>query len=198
MAEIKLLLDELDIILKKYNTVEYEKLQPPLSDKEIDSYFEELGINDENLKALYQWKNGEKEDSYCQMMMYGGLQSLQEIKRCSLLDNPYDASLVEIISDNGEERLLFNKKHGRHYGKLYMYSVHDLYIDFPISFFDSLDAMLRTTIEAYQVEAYRYDNARKWLNIDFDKFEIIAKEFNKNSAYWTNHNPLREEEWYEI
>lgn len=198
MTDTRLLLKELDATLRNYNHIEYQKLQPPLPDEEIDNYFDKFGVIDKGLKALYQWKNGEKEDSYCQMMMYGGMQSLEAIEKSFLFDIPYDSFLLEIISDNGEERLLFNKKQGKHYGKLYMYSVPSLYIDFPISYFDSLDAMLRTTIEAYKNEAYIYDNERQWLNKDYHKYEAIAKSFNKNSAYWTNHNPLKQEEWYEI
>ena len=75
MIETKLLLEELDSTLRKYNKIEYEKLLPPLPDNEIDNYFDELGVNDENVKALYQWKNGEKEDSYCRMMIFGGFVS---------------------------------------------------------------------------------------------------------------------------
>jgi hypothetical protein len=198
MSEVKTLLDELDSILKKYNEFEYEKLQPPLSNEEIDFYFEELGINDENLKTLYQWKNGAKERSQCQMMIFGGLQSLAAIKKSISMDRDYDSHLVEIISDNGEESLLFNIHPGPHYGKLYLYSVPRLYIDYPISCFDSLGAMLKTVIEAYKNEAFLYDKQRNFLKVYYDKFASIAKENNKNSVYWTNHNPLMEEEWYEI
>lgn len=198
MTETKLLLAELDTVLRKYNMVEYLKLQPPLPDEEIDKYFEELGINDEELKALYQWKNGEQADSYCELMIKGGLQSLQEIKNYLSFDNLYDTDLLEIISDNGEEALLFNKRQGPHYGKLYFYSISSLYIEHPISYFDSINAMLRTTIEAYKEEAYQYDDKARWLNIDRSKFATIAKKFNTNSRYWTKHDPLRYEEWYEI
>ena len=71
MQTFKTLLKELDATLRKYNIHEYEKLQPSLSDIEIDEYLEEIGIADENIKSLFQWKNGEREDSYCQMMEYG-------------------------------------------------------------------------------------------------------------------------------
>lgn len=198
MATIKSLLQEFGDTLRRYNPFEYEKLQPPLTDKEIDKSLIEIGISDENIKALFQWKNGEKEDSYCQMLSFGGLQSLEAIKQVRSTDRPYDSRLVEIISDNGEESLLFNTNPGPHYGKFYMYSVHRLYIDYPISYFDSLEAMLKTVIESYKKKAYLYDTQKNRLKILNDKFVSIAKKNNKNSAFWTNHNLLREEEWYEI
>lgn len=198
MTETKLLLAELDAVLQQYNMTEYLKLQPPLPDEEIDKYFEDFGIVDEDLKALYQWKNGEYVDSYSKLMDNGGIQSLQEIKNYLSFDKPYDSDLLEIISDNGEEALLFNKKKGPHYGKLYFYSVPCLYIEHPISYFDSIKAMLQTTIKAYKEGIYQYDNEDKWLNIDLKKFAVIAKKINRGSMYWTKHNPLREEDWYEI
>jgi hypothetical protein len=198
MQTFKLLLEELDTALRKYNMPGYEKLQPPLPDKEIDEYLRELDINDDNLKALFQWKNGEKEDSYCQMMEYGGLQSLELIKESALTDKPYDPLLIEIISDNGEESILFNKKKGPHYGKLYMYSVGQLYIGHPISYFDSLETMVKTIIEAYKTETFKYDQENKWLDINFATFATIAKKINKKSAYWKKHNRLKWEEWYAI
>ena len=198
MQTFKSLLEELDATLKKYNMQEYEKLQSPLPTKEIDEYLKEIGINDEKVKALFQWKNGEKEDSYCQMMEYGGLQSLELIKERVMTNKTYDPSLIEIISDNGEESILFNNKIGSHYGKLYMYSVGQLYIGHPISYFDSLETMVKTIIEAYKTEAFKYDAENEWLNISFEKFASIAQKINKKSVYWKKHNRLKWEEWYEI
>lgn len=197
MVTFESLLQEFEETLRKYNPLEYEKLQPPLRDKEIEESLVELGISDENIKGLFQWKNGEKEDSYCQMMIFGGLQSLEVIKKFRS-DIVYDSRLVEIISDNGEESLLFNTNAGTHYGKLYLYSVPSLHIQYPISCFDSLEAMLKTVIEAYKKEAFLYDKQRNFLNINYDRFVLIAREYNKNSKYWTGYNLVKKEEWYEI
>ncbi|OIQ97454.1 hypothetical protein GALL_204640 [mine drainage metagenome] len=199
MKTFKSLLQELDTTLRNYNIVEYNKLQPPLPDKEIDKSLKDLGIIDENVKALFQWKNGEKEDSYCQMMECGGLLSLQEIKedKESYLSDCYASSFIPIISE-GEQKILFNNKSGSHYGKLYLYSVPCLYIDYPISYYDSLETMVTTIIEAYKKNAYAYNLESNWLDIDHEKFREIAKKNNKKSTYWKKHNPLAEEEWYEI
>ncbi len=198
MNTFKTLISKLDTVLRKYNLSEYEKLQLPLTDKEIDKSLQELGINDENIKALFQWKNGEKEDSYCQMTERGGLMSLDAVKESKLHYNFYDPFLIALITDNGEESLLFNTKPGLHYGKLYLFSVSQLYIDHPIGYFDSLEAMVKTIIEAYNKKALFYDKEEEFLEYDGPKFREIAKKINKKSAYWTNHDPLREEEWYEI
>ena len=198
MQTIKSLLVELDAVLKQYNTPEYKKLQPPLPDSDIDKFLQEIGIHDENIKALFQWKNGEKEDSYCQMMNYGGMQSLEIIKEWRMIDRPFDQFLIEIITDNGEESLLFNNKKGPYYGMIYIYSIGLLYIEHPISYFDSLTSMIKTTIEAYKTKAFKYDKEDNWLDIDFKKYSVIAKKYNKKSAYWKKHDRLQWEEWYAI
>ena len=94
--------------------------------------------------------------------------------------------------------LLFNTKLGKHYGKLYFYSVPYLYIDYPISYYDSLAAMIQTTIDAYKLKIYSYDDKEIWLYVDNQKFNELAKKNNGNSTYWTEHDTFREEEWYEI
>ena len=198
MQTIKSLLDELDTVLKQYNMPEYKKLQPPLPDSNIDKFLQEIGIHDENIKALFQWKNGEKEDSYCQMMVYGGLQSLKAVKESLSRFKLYDPLLIEIISDNGEESILFNNNPGPHYGQLYMYSIPQLYIEYPISYFDSLNTMIKTTIESYKAKAFEKTNSSNRLQFNFEKLTRIAKKYNKKSAYWKKHNPLQSEEWYAI
>ena len=54
MKTFKSLLAELDAVLRKYNPIEYKKLQPPLSDEEIEKKLSELGINNPNVKAFFQ------------------------------------------------------------------------------------------------------------------------------------------------
>lgn len=197
MQTIKTLISELDSILIKYNPLEYKKLQPPLPEEQMHKYFDELNITDKNLKALFHWKNGEKEDSYCQMTSDGGLQSLEAIKQFKFLDKSYAASFIEVLSDNGEQSILFNNKPGNHYGQLYFYST-GLYMDYPISYYDSLITMMQTIIEAYKTGVYEYNHEEKRLHIEFHNFSSIAEKINNNSTYWKEHDPLKWEEWYEI
>lgn len=191
------LLEELDKTLRQYNLIEYNKLQLPLSTQKIDKYLETLEVSDVNLKALYQWKNGEEEESNCQMTDVGGFQSLESVTKDLANSKQYDSSFIEIFSDNRENSLLFNRKSGPHYGKLYFYSI-GLYMEYPISYYDSLGSMVITIIKSYRNKAFVYDTDNKWLDIDFKKFKTIAKTINTNSVFWKKHNPLKPKEWYEI
>jgi hypothetical protein len=198
MEPFKMLLDKLDAALREYNPIAYENLRPPFPDAVIDKNLGELGISDENVKALFQWKGGMKYENGCRMMLFGGLLTFDSIKESIEFNEYYDPLLIPLISDNGEEMLLFNSKPGSHYGKLYFYSVPELYIEHPVSYYDSLNTMVQTTIKAYSKKAYEYNTDRNRLDIEGHKFDEIAKNYNKNCVYWTTYNPLKWEEWYEI
>ncbi|MFL9483976.1 hypothetical protein ACI6Q2_14450 [Chitinophagaceae bacterium LWZ2-11] len=194
MEDFKHLLNELDEVLQKYNPDEYGKLQAPLPDDIINSKLQKAGINDDNVKAWFQWKNGEQEDTYAQIMECSGVLSLDDVEKYSN-GNRFNPLLKPLFSE-GDFMFLFNTNLGPHYGKLYFYSVACLYIDYPISYYDSMEDMVKTIIEAYRVGAYKYEN--DWLDVEESQFNNIAKSYNKNSVYWRSHNPLKWQEWYEI
>ena len=198
MVTFTSLLQELDGTLRHYNMAAYENLLPPLPDTEIDKNLKELGIYDADLKALFQWKSGMRDEHGPLMMQHGGLITFDSIKSSIDFNEYYDPHLIPLISDNGEEMQLFNSKPGQHYGKLYLFSVPTLYIEHPVSYYDSLASMVKTTIVAYKEKAYEYDQESDWLDMNIDKFYAIAKRHNTHSVYWTIFNKLKWREWYEI
>jgi hypothetical protein len=194
METFKSLLQELDATLRQFNMPAYENLLPPLPDEEIDRNLKELGIEDEDVKALFQWKSGMRDEDGPLMMEFGGLITFDSIKSSIAFNKYYDPLLKPLISDNGEEMLLFNTKRGPHYGKLYLYSVLPLYIDYLVSYYDSLTAMVNTIIDGYKDEALVYDEERDWLDEDSRKFDKIAKNYNKNCVFWTDHDEVKPNE----
>lgn len=170
---------------------------PPLSSDEVKEKLYGLGIRDDDFIAFYNWKNGQREDSYCEMIEYGGPFSIEEIYEAIAGYHNYDPMLVPLISE-GEQMLLFNKKPGNNYGKIYFYSVPQLYSDFPISYYDSITSMIETTIVAYKKGLYIYDFNRNKLRFDYYKLHDFIKSMNPQSKFWTDHNSLNHEEWYEI
>jgi hypothetical protein len=197
MSSFESFILELDATLQQYNVATYQNLLPSLSDEEIDKGLQELGINDENIKSLFRWKSGIRDSKLSQMMDYGSLLKFDEIKYLISSNKYYDKCLVPLISENGEEILLFNTNPGPHYGKLYLFSVAQLYIEYPVSIYCSLSSMLETTIELYRTGGYQYDSKDNWLTIDFDKYDIVAKKLNTGCVYWTEHDEVIPD-WYEI
>ena len=197
MNSFESLILEFDATLQQYNMATYQNLLPPLSDEEMDKNLKELGINDENVKSLFQWKSGMRDSKLSQMMDYGSLLKFDDIKYLVSSNKYYDKHLVPLISENGEEIILFNTNPGPHYGKLYLFSVAQLYIDYPVSIYCSLPSMLETTVELYRTGGYQYDSKDNWLTIDFDKYNTVAQKLNTGCVYWTEHDEVIPD-WYEI
>lgn len=187
MNSFKSLLAKFDSTLQKYNPVNYKKLQDPLTEKEIDQYLKRLGVDDQNFKLLYSWKNGvDNEDGVQeedQIFNFGSLVSLQYLFKNPEL-NQWEKKFISIVSDGSGQAILFNNEKGQDYGKLYMYSVPLLFIRKPISFYDSIESMIETTIQAYEQKVFVYDKQEDFLDINFEKFFEIATEMNPNSEYW--------------
>jgi hypothetical protein len=187
MNSLKTLLNKLDSTLQKYNSVNYKKLQAPLPEKEIDQYLKRLGVDDQNFKLLYSWKNGvDNEDGVQeedQIFNFGSLVSLQYLFKNPEL-NQWEKKFISIVSDGSGQAILFNNEKDQDYGRLHMYSVPLLFIRKPISFYDSIESMVETTIQAYKQNAFVYDEKEEFLNIDFDRFNKIATDMNPNSDYW--------------
>ena len=198
MNKFKTLLNAFDTVLQKHNPVAYRGLLPPLTDEEIDVYLANFSIEDEDLRLLYQWKAGTRMPMDGQMTDYGGLLTFDFLNKLLSRKFYYDPLLLPLISENGEEMLLFNSKPGQHYGKIYLYSVPQLYIEHPVSYFDSLQSMIQTITAAYEQGAYIFDSRENWLDTDYDKFHKIAITLNKSSVFWTEHDEVMWEEWYEI
>lgn len=193
----KSLLYELDASLRRYNPSAYETLRPPLPEQEIDRHLEELGIADEQVKVLYSWKSSGANDDEVSMTSVGGLLGFDDIETWKgYLSDTCDPCLVPLFG-NDSDGYLFNTRKGPHYGKLYFFSVSCLYIDHPISIFDSLPAMVQTLIEAYEQGVYE-SGADGWLEIDSRRFTDIALRMSPEAAFWKEHDPLMWEEWYAV
>ena len=192
MNSFKLLLEKFDVTLRKYNLPNYEKLYPPLSDKEIDTRLNELGINDKNFKSLFTWKNGYDPDQnvnvLCQVFEFGALLSLDAIKD-TVNANKNDARwdnqlLIPLVTDSTGQYILFNNEPGNDYGKLYLYSASLLVAIETIGYYDSISAMIETTIEAYEQGIQKYDEVEDWLDTDIKGYRKIATKYNVHSKYW--------------
>jgi|GEM_PF-1933267 len=198
MSSFKDLVNKFDGILRQYNAKAYDSLLPALTDKETDDHLAAYSVDDKDVKCLYQWKAGIGNRDGWNMTEHGGLLTFDFVNRLRAKKFYYDPLLVPLIGDNGEDILLFNTNRGKHYGKVYLYSVPQLYIEHPVSYFDSLQTMVETFAAAYEQGAYQYDVGEDWLDIDDKKFSEIAAGYNKNSVFWTPHDEVMWKEWYEI
>lgn len=186
--ETKQLIEKFDITLRQYNPKNYAKLQPPLSNGEIDSYFERLEINHPDLHLLYEWKsgfdfsNGIGTNEF--IFEFGMLCPLNEVEDFLEVQMPEHNKFLAIVSDIAGDCFYFNNNQGPDYGKIHLYSVSMLSIDPPYSYYDSVSAMLETTIEGYESKALWYNDSDETLDIDFNLYYKIARKINKKCEFW--------------
>jgi hypothetical protein len=192
MKETLQLISSLDNILKEKNLRNYEKLLPPLQDREVNELLTELNVKDDDFRTLYQWKNGFDPDGKvigaCQIFKLDIMLPLNWVLKKVLInktDPIWDDSFIPFITDSTGQFFLFNNSPGNNYGKIHLYSVSLFFIEEPISYYDSIGSMIETTIEAYSTGALKYDPDEDWLDEDIEKFYKIAKTINKNSDRWT-------------
>jgi hypothetical protein len=196
--KFKDLLVQFDGVLREYNPIEYQKLNEPLPKRNIAEGFEQFNLSSSDLVSFYEWKNGINEDIFCEIVDLGGplsMDSVMNVRRN--YSHPYDEAFIPIIS-NGEDFLLYNTKPGGRQGMIYLYSAAMLYIDRPISYYDSLESMIIATIAAYKNGIYKYNFEERHLDFDFKKLRDLKVSNNPNSMFWKKHDPLRPEEWYDI
>jgi hypothetical protein len=192
MKTIETLLEEFDAVLRKYNLPNYSKLYPPLPEDEIIDCLNQLKLKDNDFRSLYRWKNGFDPDGKvigaCQIFIYHAPLSLDSIIRkvnSAKKTSIWKDAFIPLIADTTGDYLLFNNQEGNDYGKIHLYSVSLFFIDEPISYYDSLGAMIETTIQSYINSAFKYNAAKQRLEVDAHKHHEIAKEINVNSKIWT-------------
>jgi hypothetical protein len=190
MSSFELLLERYEQILEYYNLSNYDKLYSPLSESEVTNYLKKLNVEDESFKSVYLWKNGFDPDEdiniHCQLNIFGAFQSLKSVWETGLFrvaESIWKETFIPIITEGLGEYLLFNNEQGNDYGKLYLYSASLSFTE-PISYYDSLTAMIETDIAGYENGIFSYDQKNNWLDIDVKKYGRIAKSINKSSNYW--------------
>lgn len=182
------LLIKFEETLKRYNPRNYEKLQPPLPEQQLNYHLDKLHLNYPEMKLLFGWRNGVnlskgvyKSDKIFKM---GTLLSLEDMVLSSEEFPHENPHLIPLVRDIAGEGLLINNEAGKDYGRIYLDSVSLLSLDDPYSCYDSIYSLLKTTIEAYETQALKYDYEEDYLDSDTSKFWEIAKELNPQSSYW--------------
>lgn len=183
MESFKELINKFDFTLRKYNPVNYKKLQVSLTNREIDLYLNKLQIENGYFKNLFEWKNGfdlkKSLHSPLEIFDFGALLPLETILNFEV-NNSWNLKLVPLISSGDGDYILYNKENGQ----LHLFSAALLLIDEPISYYDSIYTMIKSTIKAYEIKVFNFNKKNNWLDVNFGEFHKIASELNPKSQYW--------------
>jgi hypothetical protein len=193
MTNISDAIKKFEETLIKYNLPNLERLNPPLPEEVSQEILQQLEIYDEDFKSIYLWRDGynfyEKSSNLCQIFTFGTFIPLrdivEEVSSNRVNSRWDDEHLIPVITDSTGQYLLFNNRVGSDFGKVFLYSASILQAIDPISYFDSILSLLKTSITAYEQGVFKYDASEDWLEIDFMKFRMLAKNLNPNSDYWT-------------
>ncbi len=183
MKNFEALLHDFEEILKKYNKVSYNKLQPALAEADIRILLQKVGIDDENVYTLYKWRNGVETSNLSDSMIFQfacSMLSLDEVNyyyKNNLPEHDEDG-LVTLFESPYGEVFLFNTNKGGDYGKIHLYSVSLLLIENPRTYYDSLSTMIETTINLYLKSGLIYDEKENFLDEDTAINIEIYEQYN--------------------
>lgn len=196
MEVIGNLLQKIEWHLKNSNANICSKLQSGLRRDYIEKILADAGINkDDDLIALYEWKNGIQYNSgwvigEIDFFSRGLLISLEDMvdTRRILYENDIlkDPLLLPLFTDGSGEYLLYNAGKSNKPGQLLLDAPSLLLSGEPQSMYDSLTSLCKTVIECYNSKAYVFNNGE--LEIDYDLEWEISETLNPLSAYWKNKN----------
>lgn len=192
MKKTEALIIKLDQTLQKYNKPNYNLLLPPLDESELNKYFNNLEVTNEDFISLYKWKNGFNPDQYeenkiCQIMNFDVFITLEEIiytVEAEKINNRWPPFFIPLITDFTGQYILFNNNMDNEcYGRLYIYSASLLCVD-PKPYYDSVPRMIETIIAAYEKEIFVFNTETNELDIDFDKHAVLCKEMNGHNEFY--------------
>lgn len=189
-----------DHTLKKYNRTNYARLSDPLSNEEMISYIEKIQVTNDDFKSFYTWKNGfdymKNPSVDCQIFDFGAPLPLQEMVATIIADkaenHQWNDQFIPLITETTGQYLMFNNCPGDDYGKIHLYSPSLLYVDDPISYYDSIQTMIQTMIVCYENGIVFYNKAEDWLEINFEGYWNLGTQYNPRSDYWKKKQARRE------
>lgn len=169
-----------------------DKLEKGLNKYYIDDVFSKLDISNDELKKLYQWRNGIKVDTgkyvgefdFCS---HGKMLPLEEAivhYEAYIKDSLWKKNYFPLFTTNAGDYLLYDiDKNSKTYGMLLLYSPSLLIVE-PETAYDSLENFFETIISCYQQGIYKFNESDNTLEVDFDRESKITSKKNPKSDYW--------------
>jgi hypothetical protein len=184
MKSFSELLNEFNITLQKFNTLNYNKLRIALPSDKIDTLLKKIPILDEAVYDLYKWKNG-VEKVYSLPMIFDfqsamlSIQEMMELYEAKTFERWTEMNgLIPLFRSSEGECFLYNNNEGENYKKIHLYSVPLLSITEPAPYYDSLYTMFQTHIAYYEKRGFFFNPATNCIDEDIDLMVKIYEEFN--------------------
>ncbi|WP_291913296.1 SMI1/KNR4 family protein [Chitinophaga sp. CB10] len=190
---MKQALDQITSYLLKYDAYVLEILQPGISEAEIKTQIDKIGINlPLSVYDLYKWRNGIRdiyENNFSRQIFFDfgiffSLESAIDLYKSDSIENKYwSRSYFPVFTNGGGDFLLLNiDELSGEWGMIYLFSpAINLSID-PVSIYDSIEAMVDSILLCYNKGAYFFENRELLIDTNLE-FEICEQR-NPRSLYW--------------
>jgi hypothetical protein len=188
-------LQELSIILEKSRPFLYSCLQPGLSKESIDAFSSSVSVNLlPEAYELYNWRNGvlldvlENESLGRMWIIHLGVFAPFEVsldEHTQYVSSGYwDAKQFPLFGSGAGDYYLLDCDIQSHTFKMVLYFSPSA-VDFEtlIPIYDSLEHLIKTTIECYQSGIYIQDEHEN-LKVNYQKLYRIGQKINPRSKYW--------------
>jgi hypothetical protein len=148
-------------------------------------------IADEDLKLIYNWRNGSKINSVVnigkyQFCNFGYFLPYDEAVKYqeSFIEEKYfnNKNYFPFMASLGGDFLLIDKTKKK--SKVFLYSPN-LLVNEPIVTYDSIENFIETIYECFNKGAYKYDK-ETYLEIDDELERKLTLKLNRNSKFWSN------------
>jgi hypothetical protein len=192
MNPLNVLLERFDATLIFFNPVNYNRLYDPLPSDRIKFLLNQFNCENEDIRTLFSWSGGFDPElnpnTRCMIFDFRSflcsLDSMVYLLEDNKTDPRWEGPYLPLLRDDTGQFLIFNNGSGKNHGKIHLYSSSLGFIDDPISYFDSIPAMIETTLLSYEQEAFVCGDTEDQLKIHRHKYAKIAKAINRKSAYW--------------
>jgi len=152
----------------------------------IVSYFQKIGLHDDNLQKLYLWKDGFDmflQKGFCDIFYCGCYSSLAAVsKEIEMFQdsNIWPTGFIPLLDAHDGRFMLFHNENGPNYGKIYYLDPQGT--EGPEPFYDSILTFIDTQIACYENNVYALDKKTNMLDIDLDEFDRIRMMLNPISG----------------
>jgi hypothetical protein len=170
-------------------------LQPGLSHREITKQLKRVGIENDQVTALYSWRNGisasnfqsqtiDELEIFPTKIMLSLEEAINAYEICVNRKKEWDEHFFPLFTDGGGDYILFNfDKSSPDHGQLYFYSPSLLLSEKPVSIYDSVERMIYTFAKSLEAGVYIQIPGED-PDIDFEVIYAIGKKINPKSEYY--------------
>ena len=192
---MKILLQELELTLSKFNPCLLELLSLGLDPNTVEMNLKKVGINFGRWADIYCWRDGLmtlistiSQYDFCSFGKLIPLVSSIGIYKTNITNGIWSDGFFPIIEEGGGGYLLLNLMPSHpNFGNVHVYSPSLLITEKPEPIYDSFQSFIKTVIVCYNHHIFSTKDNGINLIIDYQREQDISKTMNPKSSFWKSN-----------